>query len=237
MSRKLIAIPAYNEDKAIPEVLDSIRPLYPNFDLVVIDDGSTDNTTRVCRDYAVYAITHLKNLGYGAAVNTAILYAYQNDYSYLFFVDADGQHDIHYLRDLSSQLIDGEADYVLGSRFLHDTSHYKMPFLRKLGKNLFSRIIRFFTGLSLTDPTSGFTGFNRKAIEVLTHFSDFPYDYPDANLIIYLHNRGVRIKEVPVRMFENSEGTSMHSGLKPVYYIIKVLYSCFVYGFRGRRLK
>ena len=147
--------------------------------------------------------------------------------------DGDGQHDPTCIYDLINPVQSGTADITIGSRFLIsqkeglDWPAYRAPVVRMIGMRLFSAIATFFTGQKVTDPTSGYQAMNRKAFHLLAG-DKFPIDYPDADVIIMLHRAGFRIKEVPVRMFPSPDDKSMHSGLKPLYYIFKMFLSIIV---------
>lgn len=224
-SRSLILIPAYNEAARIRGVIENIRRAVPETTVLVVNDGSNDDTSNISRMSGAIVISHPFNMGYGVAIQTGYKYALSNNYDFLVQLDADGQHDPSCIPDLLTPVIEGKADIAIGSRFLGNS--YTPPLARRLGMALFRKIVSAVTGQEYTDTTSGFQALNR---DVITLFAKdaFPVDYPDADMLIMLHRTGFRITEVPVRMFENSEGKSMHSGLKPIYYIFKMLLSIFV---------
>ncbi|MBP8745549.1 MAG: glycosyltransferase family 2 protein, partial [Syntrophorhabdus sp.] len=164
---------------------------------------------------------------------TGYIYATRNRYNFLVQLDGDGQHDPTCIYDLINPVQSGTADITIGSRFLIsqkeglDWPAYRAPVVRMIGMRLFSAIATFFTGQKVTDPTSGYQAMNRRAFHLLAG-DKFPIDYPDADVIIMLHRAGFRIKEVPVRMFPSPDDKSMHSGLKPLYYIFKMFLSIIV---------
>lgn len=225
MNRVIVIIPAYNEEMRIAAVVTNVRASVPGADVVVINDCSRDSTAAVARQAGAVVVSHPFNMGYGAAIQTGYKYAREKGYDLLVQLDADGQHDPSCIPALLSPVIAGEADIAIGSRFLGNS--YRPPFARRVGMALFRRIVSTVTGMFVTDTTSGYQAFNR---DVIRFFATdiFPVDYPDADMLIMLHRAGFRLTEVPVRMFENSEGKSMHSGLKPIYYMFKMLLSIFV---------
>lgn len=231
MKSSIIIIPAYNEEKRIAAVVAGVRIFAPDAEIVVINDCSTDNTAAVVSQTGATLISHPFNMGYGAAIQTGYKYARNGGYDLLLQLDADGQHDPSCIPDLLAPVIAGTADIAIGSRFLG--SSYQPPLARRLGMALFRRIVAVATGSKVTDTTSGFQAFNRDVFEFFC--TDlFPVDYPDADMLIMLHRSGFRMTEVPVRMFENSEGKSIHSGIKPLYYMFKMLLSIGVTLMRER---
>jgi glycosyltransferase involved in cell wall biosynthesis len=221
----IILIPAFNEERRIAGVIRDIKSAVPGADVLVVNDGSRDGTAAVAGHAGAIVVSHPFNMGYGAAIQTGYKYARDKGYDHLVQLDADGQHDPACIPSLLAPVIEGVADIAIGSRFLG--SSYRPPLARRAGMALFRRIVSLVTGLSVTDTTSGFQAFNR---DVILFFATdiFPVDYPDADMLIMLHRAGFRMTEVPVRMFENSEGTSMHNGIKPLYYMFKMLLSICV---------
>jgi len=223
MSKILILVPAFNEARKLPSVIRGAQAVLPGADLLVVDDGSTDQTALVARSLGAAVVTHGSNMGYGVAIQTGYKFALVRGYEFLVQMDGDGQHDPSGIGDLLAPLRSGEADFVIGSRFLNDGS-YHPPLARRIGMEVFRRLVSFIVGTKLTDTTSGFQGFNRDVIRFFVSDA-FPCDYPDADVLIILHRAGFRIAERPVRMFANTEGKSMHSGFKPLYYIFKMFLS------------
>lgn len=222
MKKSIVIIPAYNEEKRIAAVVAGVRASLPDAVVAVINDSSRDDTIAAARQAGAMVVSHPFNMGYGAAIQTGYKYARDKGYDFLVQLDADGQHDPACIPALLAPVISGEADIVIGSRFLGTS--YRPPLARRAGMALFRRIVCLVTGEAITDTTSGFQAFNRDVIRFFA--SDvFPVDYPDADMLIMLHRAEFRISEVPVRMYENSEGKSMHSGFKPLYYIFKMLLS------------
>lgn len=229
----LLIIPAYNEQENIADVVRRTRNYFPNLDILVVDDGSGDGTARIARDCGALVISHPFNMGYGVALQTGYKYADRNKYDFVVQMDGDGQHDPKYIKELLGELENGAMDAVIGSRFISGVK-YKTPLNRRIGMFLFSKLVSLIVGQRITDSTSGFQALNNKVFRFLS--SDiYPCDYPDADVIIMLHRAGFRIKEVPLVMYRrrSSSSKSMHSGLKPLYYIFKMILSIFVTLLRG----
>ena len=148
-------------------------------------------------------------------------------------MDADGQHDPGSIKALLDEIRKEDVDVVMGSRFFGNRE-YKAPFVRRTGIYIFGKIASIITGQYSTDPTSGFQALNRDAVRFYAS-PFYPVDYPDADVIIMLHRAGLRIREIPVTMHARKEGKSMHSGLKPLYYIFKMFLSMFVTLLRNDR--
>ena len=220
MNEFVVVIPAYNEASAIGEVVDGVRRVGDGFDVVVVDDGSTDDTARIAMAHGAIVVPHPFNLGYGVALQTGYRFAVQFGYRLLVQIDADGQHDPEAIRTLAAPILEGEADVVVGSRFF-DGSNYEMPALKRLGSLWFRTLVRLLTGLRLSDPTTGFQALSEEVLAL--YASDvFPSDYPDADVLVFLHRNGFRIREIPVVMWERPESPSMHSGPKVLYYVYKM---------------
>jgi glycosyltransferase involved in cell wall biosynthesis len=226
MPNVLILIPAYNEGSRIAEVVHRVRGINPRFDVVVINDGSRDDTVRAARAAGALVLSHPFNLGYGVATQTGYKYALAKGYEFVVQMDGDGQHDPAFVSQLLKPVMVGETDFALGSRFL-GTESYEPSLVRRTGMAFFCRIVSMLIGTRITDSTSGFQAFNRRVIRFFTT-EVFPWDYPDADMLLTLHRAGFRIKEVPVKMYASASGKSMHSGWKPFYYMFKMLLSIFV---------
>ena len=228
-SKFLIIIPAYNEAENIPSLVEEIRGYFPagTRDILIVDDGSSDRTRDAARASNVKVITLPFNLGYGDALQTGYKYALRNGYDFVVQMDGDGQHDPAYIKSLLDRVMDDEADIALGSRFLGESRVYKMGVLRRIGSIFFSIIASMITGQRITDPTSGFQAMNKKVFSFYA-LDIYPSDFPDADVIILSKFYGFRIKEVPVKMRESKGKKSMHSGLKPIYYVFKMVLSILV---------
>jgi glycosyltransferase involved in cell wall biosynthesis len=234
MARTLIIIPAYNEEQGLARVIAEIRQAAPDCDLLVVNDGSRDGTAQVARAAGAVVISHAFNMGYGVTIQTGYKYAYAQGYDFLVQIDADGQHDPAFIAELLAPVVKGETDLVLGSRFLWFDS-YRPSFSRRLGILFFRKLVTVLIGRNITDPTSGYQAFNREVMHFFTT-DVFPCDYPDADMLVTLNMAGFRIREVPVRMFANPTGKTMHSGAKPLYYMFKMCLSIFVTLLRNRQL-
>ena len=231
----LVCMPAYNESATIGDIIADIRKVIPaGFDLLVIDDGSEDLTREACKVRGVKVISHIFNMGYGAAVKTAYKYAAENGYDLVIQLDADGQHDVSNILPIYERLMaDDVPDIVIGSRFLKGAGVYKIPVLKRMGIGIFRLLILMAGRLRITDPTSGLQGIRRNAFSYYAGFNNFAVDYPDANMIIQMAMKGYKICEIPALMYDRSYGVGMHAGLqKQMAYGIKMLLSMFVVFFR-----
>ncbi len=230
----LIIIPAYNEGKTIGKLLDDIAetPMGDKCDILVMNDCSRDNTAEVVKSKGHKVVNHIFNLGYGCGLQTGYKYASKRNYKYVIQMDADGQHDPDNIEKLYKAITtpdeDGNTpDIILGSRFLKDSPEYKSTFAKNVGYAIFNTLIRFFTGKKITDPTTGLQALSRRTFVFYSKFNNFDEKYPDANMITQMLLLGYRVKEIPARMHQRTEGTSMHSGLKPILYMIKMMYMIF----------
>jgi glycosyltransferase involved in cell wall biosynthesis len=222
--KALIIIPAYNEERGILGVIQEVKKVDLGLNVVVVNDGSTDNT--VAKTAGAEVLNLPFNMGYGVALQTGYKYALENDYDYLIQLDGDGQHDPKYIVDLLVELNKGEADLIIGSRFLGNKV-YRVPALRRLVMLFFGSVASLLIGQKITDPTSGYRGMNKEVIRFLVK-DLYPEDYPDADIIVMLHRFGFHIKEIPVTMYPNVKDKTMHSGLKPFYYVFKMVLSIFL---------
>jgi glycosyltransferase involved in cell wall biosynthesis len=230
--RKLAIVPAYNEEGMVGRVVRDIGRSASGFDVLVVDDGSTDATAREAEAAGATVVTHPFNLGIGGAMQSGYKYALRNDYDVAVQVDGDGQHKPSYLDDMVEALhVDGQADMVYGSRFRGDPG-YKVPFGRRVGNMIFSVVLTAITRQKITDPTSGFRMTNRLGIELFAR--DYPHDYPEVEAILMLHAHHLRIHEVPVRMNARGFGRSSIDYPRSAYYMAKVLLALFVGLFRRR---
>jgi glycosyltransferase involved in cell wall biosynthesis len=230
----LIVVPAYNEERNIGFVIDGVRGVVPDADILVVDDGSSDGTAQRARRAGARVISLPFNLGYGVALQAGFKYALERDYDYVVQMDADGQHEPTSVLDLIAEVRKGDADVVLGSRFL-GPSTFKPRFARRVGILLFRVIVSWVVGQRISDPTSGYQALNRR---VLAFYATdvYPTDYPDADVLIMVHFAGFRIKEIPVVMYAGAANRkSMHSGLRPFYYVFKMFLSILVTLMRERR--
>lgn len=222
----LAVVPAYNESDTITAVIDAIREGAPDFDIVVVDDGSTDETSACARAAGVPVISLPFNLGIGGAVQAGFTYALERGYSWMAQVDGDGQHDPGELRRLAETMAsDPTLDMVCGSRFA-GAGDYLAPISRRTGIHIFAFLLSRIVGQRVTDPTSGFRLYNRTAIELFAR--DYPHDYPEVEAVLMLHHHRLKMREIPVRMFARGGGQSSIGSGKSVYYMLKVLLALFV---------
>ena len=228
----LIIIPAYNEGKTIGTLLEQLKaPEIAEFaDVLVLNDASGDDTARVVREHGHQVITHVFNLGYGSGLQIGYKYAKRNGYRYVIQMDADGQHDACNITKLYERLKtkgkDGRCpDIVLGSRFVDGSVSFPVSALKKLAFILFRFLIRLGTGKRIMDPTTGLQGLSRRAFSYYAGYGHFDDKYPDANMIMQMLLLGFSVEEIPAVMHARTEGVSMHSGLKPVIYMLRMMFS------------
>jgi glycosyltransferase involved in cell wall biosynthesis len=225
-SKYLAVVPAYNESSTVGGVVRALHEHAPQFDIVVIDDGSTDDTSAIAERAGARTVRMPFNLGIGGAVQAGFTFASENDYDYLVQVDADGQHDPSEIPKLIGAMADDPTlDMVCGSRFIEDFK-YPAPISRRTGIHLFAFILSRIVGQRVTDPTSGFRLYNRRAISLFA--SDYPHDYPEVEAVLMLHFHRLKMREHPVRMFQRGGGVSSINSGKSVYYMLKVLLAIFV---------
>lgn len=215
----IVIIPAYNEENNIGKVIQSIKNAGVMADIVVINDGSSDNTSELAKKAGAYVIDLPVNLGIGGAVQTGYLYAYASGYDIAIQVDGDGQHNGSDLTRIIYELEKNHADIAIGSRFVEE-SKYKASFFRKIGIHFFSKLVTTLIHYPVCDTTSGYRGVNKKAIELFSRY--YPKDYPEVETIVYAYLMGLRIKEIPVNMNPRYSGKSSISLWKGLYYIVKV---------------
>jgi glycosyltransferase involved in cell wall biosynthesis len=216
--RLLVVIPALNESRVIQRVLAQVQAQV-DADILVVDDGSLDNTSEEARLGGALVAMHVVNLGYGAALQTGYRYALRHGYDAVLQLDADGQHDPASIPALIEAL--SRADVVVGSRFLGSGS-YRPPLARRAGMWFFGKLASLLCGQRVTDPTSGFQAVSRAALNFYAH-ERYPVDYPDADVLAMVARSGLRLAEVPVRMLAPASGKSMHAGvLRPLYYVFRM---------------
>lgn len=221
--KKLIIVPAYNEEKNIKNVITNINENAKDYDYIIINDCSTDNTEKVCKENNFKYISLPKNLGIGGAVQTGYKYAKENNYDVAIQFDGDGQHDTEYL-DLLVKQIENGANMSIGSRYI-DKEGFQSTYIRRLGKNIISFIIKILCRKKVTDPTSGFRACDRKIIEMFARI--YPDEYPEPETIIKILTNKYVLVEVPVKMHERQGGKSSITPIKSLKYMIKVIISMF----------
>ncbi len=223
--RILIIIPAFNESENIERVIKHLQETNPEVDYLVINDCSLDNTKEILYRTGAKYINLPVNLGIGGAVQAGYLYALENDYDVAIQMDGDGQHNPEYINDLVEPIRRGEADTVIGSRFITKEG-FQSSGLRRFGISFLSHLIKLLCGLKVYDVTSGFRAVNREYIRFFAH--EYAQDYPEPEAIVTSTLNGARIREIPVIMSERISGTSSISGLKSAYYMIKVSLSVLI---------
>jgi glycosyltransferase involved in cell wall biosynthesis len=223
----LAVVPAYNESTTVEGVVRAIDAHAPEFDVLVVDDGSTDGTAELARAAGARVVRAPFNLGIGGAVQTGFVFAREHGYRYMVQVDADGQHDPREITTLSAAMdANTSLDVVCGSRFLDPNRDYLAPISRRTGIHIFAFLLSRLVGERVTDPTSGFRLYNRRAINLFAR--DYPHDYPEVEAVLMLHHHRLRMREVPVRMLARGGGASSITSGKSVYYMVKVLLAVFV---------
>lgn len=223
--RVLVIIPAYNESENIENVIDHLCRQASQYDYLIINDGSTDKTAKICQERHFQFLNLPINLGIGGAVQAGYIYAQRNGYDIAVQMDGDGQHDIAYLADMLQPLMEDTADIVIGSRFLKKEG-FQSSATRRVGIKILSFLILITTGKKIMDVTSGYRAVNRRFINI--YVNDYPTDYPEPEAIVTaIMNRG-RITEVPVKMRAREGGSSSITFLKSVYYMIKVTLAILV---------
>ena len=229
----LVIVPAYNEGENIEAVVAKLRAL-PEVDFLVINDGSADNTGDLLLEMGAPHVTLCQNLGIGGAVQTGYKYAWRNGYDVAVQFDGDGQHDASYVKAIAQPIIDGQANLVVGSRFIGNESEFQSSGARRAGIKLLSGTLKLATGKRIRDVTSGFRAADKHAIALFAE--SYPSDYPEPESIAFAIAQGLGVSEVPVSMNERTGGTSSIAGLDVVWYMLKVGLSILLRGaYRGRQ--
>ncbi|MDH4129761.1 MAG: glycosyltransferase family 2 protein [Spirochaetota bacterium] len=225
IKKVLIIVPAYNEELNIANVIDDIRSQDINVDILVVNDSSKDRTSIVARERGVVTLDLPCNLGIGGAVQTGYIYAHEHNYDIAIQFDGDGQHKAEEIPCLLKALENNNADMVIGSRFLQSEG-FKSSFLRRIGIIYFSNLIYLILKQRITDTTSGFRAVNKRLIKLFVDY--YPDDYPEPEVLVYLHRKNVKIVEIPVTMKHREFGTSSIHMFRAVYYVIKVTLSILI---------
>ena len=220
MLRTLIIIPAYNEEGSIEKVVNNLIEKFPKYDYLVINDGSTDHTQSICNSNKYQVVNLAINMGIGGAVQTGYRYAWDNHYDIAVQIDGDGQHDVSYLEEMIRPIEEGQADIVIGSRFL-EKEGFQSTRIRRVGINFLSFLGKLLTGVRVKDITSGYRVVNTKFIRIFA--LDYPADYPEPEAMVIAAVHGGRIKEYPVIMRERKAGESSITMKKSIYYKIKLM--------------
>lgn len=230
--KKIILIPAYNEGSNIEKTIKSIKNDAQDFDYVIINDCSTDNTLEICQKNEFNVVSLPINLGIGGAVQTGYRYAQINGYDVAVQVDGDGQHNPRFLSQMFHNLIETDVDMVIGSRFIKNEG-FQSSFARRIGIRYFKWLIKLITGKTITDATSGLRMINRKLIDRFAY--NYPDDYPEPETVVETLISGYNIKEIPVIMNERTGGVSSISTSKSIYYMIKVTLAILFVKLRGKK--
>lgn len=217
--KKLIIIPAFNEESNIEKTVTAIEKNAQGFDYVIINDCSGDHTRKICEQNGYNIVNLPINLGIGGAVQTGYKYALEHGYDVAVQVDGDGQHDPEFLNKMAEHLMKNGLDMVIGSRFI-EKEGFQSSKLRRIGIVFFSVLIKILTGKRITDPTSGLRMVGRNVMSLFA--VDYPRDYPEPESVVAVIRRGMKVEEIPVIMKERSGGVSSISLKKSVYYMIKV---------------
>lgn len=240
----LIIIPAYNEEKTIQNVLEKLEQpeIQSIADVLVMNDASSDNTNWIVKGRRHTLVTHVFNLGYGSALQLGYKYAIRRNYQYVIQMDADGQHDPCNIPEIYQRLTQKDEngnlpDIVLASRFLKGSKIFHVSGIKKFAFVLFRGMIRMLTGQNITDPTTGLQGLSRRAVLYYSQYNHFDDRYPDANMILQMLLLEFRICEIPAVMHERKTGVSMHRGLRPVVYMMRMFFSILAVYVRIRILK
>ena len=217
--KKLVIIPAYNEEGGIVKTVTDVVENAKDFDYVVINDCSKDNTLKICREHNFNVVNLPVNMGIGGGVQTGYMYAYRNGYDIAVQFDGDGQHNASYLTEMSEKLVKEQLDMVIGSRYI-EKEGFQSSGMRRLGIRYFTGLIKLLTGKKITDPTSGMRMINRK---IMKQFSEeYPKDYPEPESVVTILIEGAKVEEIPVKMNAREEGVSSISPSKSIYYMVKV---------------
>ncbi|MEQ2471545.1 glycosyltransferase [Laedolimicola intestinihominis] len=225
----LVIIPAYNEEENIVRVVENLKNNYPMYDYIVINDGSSDSTAKICRKNGYELVDLPVNLGLAGAFQTGLKYAYRNGYDYAIQFDADGQHRPEFIGPMLDKIQEG-YDIVIGSRFVTEKKPHS---LRMLGSNLISMAMKLTTGRRVKDPTSGMRMFNKKMIAEFALNMNYG---PEPDTVSYLLKQGATIAEVQVEMDERIAGESYLNLTKSMMYMLRMLLSILlIQNFRKRR--
>lgn len=215
----LIIIPAYNEEENIENLIENLRNNYPQYDYIIVNDCSTDQTKRICEKNNYQVLNLPINMGIGGAVQSGYRYARENDYEYAVQIDGDGQHDVAYLAGMLLKLENKEADIVVGSRFV-EKEGFQSSAARRAGIIFLSQLCHVLTGIHVKDITSGYRIVNRRFINIFA--DDYPVDYPEPEAMVMAAVHGGRVLEYPVIMKERQGGESSITLKRSVYYMVKV---------------
>jgi len=221
----LVIVPAFNEEGAIAGVVREVHEFVPGAPVLVIDDSSSDDTIRIAREAGADVLPMPHHLGLGGCVQAGYKLAFELGYQYVIRVDGDGQHDARDIPRIFEKLRSSGCEMVIGSRYLNGNGAHTSV-IRAAGIGFFRAVLRPILGKAVHDPTSGFVGVNRSALEVFSR--SFPLEYPEIEALVVLQRRRFRFEEVPCRMHPRRSGRSTITPMKSIYYIVHVLLGVFV---------
>jgi glycosyltransferase involved in cell wall biosynthesis len=225
VKRLLVLIPAYNEEGAVAGVVKEVRAAVPEARILVVDDCSDDSTVAAARRAGARVLELPHHLGLGGCVQAGYRLAFELGFDYVIRVDGDGQHDPRDIPALLEVLERESCEMVIGSRFLA-ASGARSGFIRSLGIVFFRAVLRLILGRPVSDPTSGFVGVNRTALQLFSR--TFPLEYPEIEALVVLQRKRFRFLEVPCRMRPRRTGRSSITAVRSLYYIAHVLLGVFV---------
>lgn len=228
----LVIIPAYNEAPNIVNTVENLKKTCPDVDYVIVNDCSQDDTAKICNEHGYNFLSLPINLGIGGGMQTGYRYAVEKDYDIAIQFDGDGQHNAEYINELIKPIKSGEADLVIGSRFI-DKKGFQTSFMRRMGINMLGAVLKLCGRVKVTDATSGFRAASKELIKFFSHH--YAQDYPEPESIIAARVSGFTVKEVPVVMNERTAGVSSINSLKSVYYTIKVTLAILIYRIVGKK--
>lgn len=230
--RVLVIIPAYNEEENILNTVKTLTETCPDVDYIIVNDCSTDNTLKVCKENHLNVLALPINLGIGGGMQTGYRYATEMEYDIAVQFDGDGQHNASYIKDLIAPIERGESDVVIGSRFINKEG-FQTSKMRRMGIGMLKATLKICGGVTITDATSGFRATSKEVTKFYSHH--YAQDYPEPEAIIAARVSGFRVKEVPVVMNERTAGVSSINAFKSVYYMIKVTLAIIIYRLVGKK--
>ena len=236
--RVLLVIPSYNEEKNVlnnyNRILEYNKKSKLKYDIIVINDGSKDQTEAICIENGIPYVTLVHNLGIGGAVQTGYKYALDNGYDIVVQFDGDGQHDVRYVKNIIEPIINGKANMVIGSRFIDKTSSdFKSSKTRRIGISIISFFIKLVTGKKIYDTTSGFRAIDKKLISLFV--DNYPVEYPEPVSTTKILKQHYIVEEIAVSMNERENGVSSIKAWKSIYYMINVVLSVLIVGIGGKK--
>ncbi len=230
--KKLVIVPAYNEEKSIAEVVTSLKTNASDWDILIVNDCSKDQTEREAAKLPVFLITLPINLGIGGAVQTGFKWAVRNDYDIAIQFDGDGQHKSEYIDLIAHPVLNDEVDLCIGSRFMNSYSEFETIFARRCGMIIFSWYYYFLTGDKITDTTSGFRCYSKSVMKYYCY--NYPVDFPDMPVLFAAKKNNFRIKELAVTMNQRKYGVSSTNFWKSVLYPLRTLIASLAVYLSGR---